>query len=381
MTPTADLSITKSDGQTEAVPGEALTYTIVVSNAGPSAVADVAIDRCDARRSEHWCQWTCAEAGGANCDDAGGSGDIASTVDLPAGGSVTFTVDATLDASATGVLSNTATLTPPVGLVDATTGDHSATDVDAITPEVDLTISKTHGATDSVPGQAITYTIVVGNDGPSNVVGAAVDDTMPADLGSVSWRCVEAGGATCTDATGSGDIATTVDLPVGATATFTVTGTIDASATGTLTNTATVSTPSGVTETDASDNVASDTNPLTPTADLSITKTDGAMSSVAGTAISYTIVASNPGPSTIVGATVTDTPPAALTGVSWTCVASVGRRAPRIRHRSDRGHGDDRRGRFGRRTRSNATVAASATGFGDEHGERDPARRFGRPDP
>ena len=96
------------------------------------------------------------------------------------------------------------------------------------------------------------------------------------------------------------------------------------SATGTLTNTATVSAPSGVTETDASDNSASDTNPLTPTADLSITKTDGAMSSVAGTPISYTIVASNPGPSTIVGATVSDTPPAALTAVNWTCVASVG---------------------------------------------------------
>ena len=144
MTPTADLSITKTDGQTEAVPGEALTYEIVVSNAGPSAVADVAID--DVMPTDlNAVSWTCVAAGGANCDDVSGSGDIATTVDLPAGGSVTFTVDATLDASATGVLSNTATLTPPVGLVDATTADHSATDVDTITPEADLTISKTHG--------------------------------------------------------------------------------------------------------------------------------------------------------------------------------------------------------------------------------------------
>ena len=70
-------------------------------------------------------------------------------------------------------------------------------------------------ATDSAPGESITYTIVVGNDGPSDVVGAAVDDTMPGDLSAVTWACVEAGGATCTDATGSDDIATTVDLPVG----------------------------------------------------------------------------------------------------------------------------------------------------------------------
>ena len=221
-------------------------------------------------------------------------------------------------------MSNTASLTPPVGLVDATTADHSATDVDTITPEADLTITKTHGSTDSAPGESITYTIVVGNDGPSDVVDAAVDDVLPADLSGVSWTCTEAGGASCGDANGMDDIVTTVDLPVGGTATFEVTGTIDPGATGTLTNTAGVSVPSGVTETDVSDNSATDENPLTPTADLSITKTDGAMSSVAGTAISYTIVASNPGPSTIVGATVNDTPPASLTNVSWTCAATIG---------------------------------------------------------
>ena len=32
----ADLSITKSDGQTTAVPGTPVTYTIVATNAGPS---------------------------------------------------------------------------------------------------------------------------------------------------------------------------------------------------------------------------------------------------------------------------------------------------------------------------------------------------------
>ena len=316
---------------------------------------------------------------GANCDDAGGSGDIASTVDLPAGGSVTFTVDATLDASATGSLSNTATLTPPVGLDDATTADHSATDVDTITPEADLTISKMHGPTDSVPGESITYTIVVGNDGPSNVVGAAVDDTMPAELSAVSWDCVEAGGASCGDAAGIDDISTTVDLPVGATATFTVTGTIDASATGTLTNDATVSAPSGVTETDVSDNAASDTNPLTPTADLSITKTDGAMSSVAGTAISYTIVASNPGPSTIVSATVNDTPTGGVDRSELDLRRLIRLLVCRARTRSDRRHGDDRRRRFGHlHTRRHRGRVRNR--FGHQLGERGTARRLGRPD-
>ena len=38
--------------------------------------------------------WTCTDGVGGNCDDASGSGDIATTVDLAPAGSVTFTVDA-----------------------------------------------------------------------------------------------------------------------------------------------------------------------------------------------------------------------------------------------------------------------------------------------
>jgi hypothetical protein len=37
LTPSADLGITKTDGVTTATPGGSVTYTIVASNAGPSA--------------------------------------------------------------------------------------------------------------------------------------------------------------------------------------------------------------------------------------------------------------------------------------------------------------------------------------------------------
>ncbi|MBK7908647.1 MAG: IPTL-CTERM sorting domain-containing protein, partial [Gemmatimonadetes bacterium] len=43
---------------------------------------------------------------------------------------------------------------------------------------------------------------------------------------------------------------------------------------------------------------------------------------------SPTIVASNAGPSTATGATVTDNFPAALTGATWTCTASAGSSCP-----------------------------------------------------
>ena len=52
-----------------------------------------------------------------------------------------------------------------------------------------------------------------------------------------------------------------------------------------------------MTDPDPADNNASDTDTLTPQADLAITKTDGVTSAVPGTPDTYTIVVSNAGPS------------------------------------------------------------------------------------
>jgi uncharacterized repeat protein (TIGR01451 family) len=57
--------------------------------------------------------------------------------------------------------------------------------------------------------------------------------------------------------------------------------------------------------------------------DLAIVKT-GLATASAGTAINYTIVATNNGELTVAGATVTDNFPAELANASWTCVATPG---------------------------------------------------------
>ncbi len=43
VTPSADLSIAKADSADPVLPGNSLTYTVTVSNAGPSAANDVAV--------------------------------------------------------------------------------------------------------------------------------------------------------------------------------------------------------------------------------------------------------------------------------------------------------------------------------------------------
>ncbi|MBK7908645.1 MAG: DUF11 domain-containing protein [Gemmatimonadetes bacterium] len=80
----------------------------------------------------------------------------------------------------------------------------------------------------------------------------------------------------------------------------------------------------------AGNNLATDGNTvITPTADLSVTKTDGVTSVNQNGTVTYAIVASNAGPSAVTGATVTDVFPAQLTGATWTCAATAGSAARR----------------------------------------------------
>ena len=258
LTPQADLAITKTDGVTTATPGGSVTYTITASNAGPSnAPGSTVADTFPAALTG---TWTCVGAGGGTCT-ASGSGNISDTVNLPVGGSVTYSVSAAISAAATGSLSNTATVAAAGGVTDPTPANNSATDTDTLAPQVDLSITKTNGVTSVTAGTTVTYTIIASNSGPSNAPGSTVTDTLPASLTGATWACVGAGGATCT-ASGSGNISDTVNLPAGGSVTYTVTATLSLSATGTLSNTATVAAAGGITDIAPANNSATDTDAI-----------------------------------------------------------------------------------------------------------------------
>ena len=315
---TANLGITKTDGVTAVAQGGTATYTIVASNAGPTLVNGATVT--DTFPAALTCTWTCAGGAGGTCP-ASGSGNINSSVNLPVGGSASFTANCTVAANATGSISNTASVTSTV--TDPVPGNNSATDTDNVTASANLGITKTDGVTVATPGGTVSYTIVASNAGPTLVNGATVTDTFPASL-SCTWTCVGGAGGTC-PASGTGNISSSVNLPVGGTATFTTSCNIAPTATGSLSNTAAIT--SALADPVPDNNSATDIDTLTPSANLGITKTNGVTTSTPGATTSYTIVASNAGPSAVTGATVTDTLPAALS-CSWTCAGAVGGTCP-----------------------------------------------------
>ena len=188
----------------------------------------------------------------------------------------------------------------------------------------DLSVSKSDSRTMVAPGEDVTYTIVVSNDGPTAVDGVQVLDPLPAPLSSATWSCTAGPGASCI-ASGTGGIDdTVVVLPAGGQVVYSLTATLPASATGTVVNTVTVSPPAGIVDPDVSNNVATDEDVMTPRADLAVVKTSSTPDVLPGQGVSFAITVTNLGPSDVTGATVEDLVPEGLAGVTWSCSAPPG---------------------------------------------------------
>lgn len=161
-----DLSITKNDGKLAVNRGEAVTYAIVVSNAGPSAATGATISDV-IPSSLTGATWTCSAGTGATCA-ASGSGNINDTVNIPASGSITYTLHATVSNTLTTDVINNATVIPPAGLTDTNLSNNSVSDIDNLNR---LSIAKSASpSTYSTLGATISYSYTIENIGTSTLV-------------------------------------------------------------------------------------------------------------------------------------------------------------------------------------------------------------------
>jgi LPXTG-site transpeptidase (sortase) family protein len=175
---------------------------------------------------------------------------------IQAGGTCTVTVSVT--ALAAGTYNNA---TGAVRSSNGGTGAPSNIATLTVNPSADLSITKNDGLTGVNRGATVTYVIVVRNAGPSTVVGASVTDTVPSSLLGATWTCVADPGASCTSS-GSGNINDTVTIPVGKKVIYRLTATVSSTAATLIVNTASVLPPSGVTDSNLSNNSATDTDYL-----------------------------------------------------------------------------------------------------------------------
>jgi len=164
----ADLTIAKTDGLTVVNQGGALSYTVTAGNDGPGDVVGATVS--DNFPAGLTCTWTCLASAGSSCTVGPVAGNLADGVNLLAGGTATYTALCTVAASASGNLSNTATIGAPSGVNDADPSDNSATDSTAVneTPVADCRDV-------TVPGDPTTCTAAANvDDGSSDPDGDAL---------------------------------------------------------------------------------------------------------------------------------------------------------------------------------------------------------------
>jgi uncharacterized repeat protein (TIGR01451 family) len=255
--------------------------------------------------------WTCSQTGqDVTCEYA----NI-----LASGSSTSLALDVSLDASMSGMVTNTATVSSPVD--DPDLGNNTDTDDTTITPppapHADLGITKT---SDGVlhPGTDETYTIVVTNYGPDVAFAPTqVVDTLPEGLtyNNNNPDCAaDSNVVTCT---------INNDIAVGDSVTIQLTVHVDVAVSGSVRNFAVVS-GSGIDPTPDNDSDDDTATVYVPRADLALDKAHNGNFIVGENGV-YTLTVTNNGPDLAEDLVVTDTLPVGLTFVSaegTTCSAT-----------------------------------------------------------
>ena len=222
----------------------------------------------------------------------------------------TATILVTAGSSARGTITNTAVISG--NEPDPNMANNTSTVTTQINALDDLAIVKTASANPVIAGNALTYTLAASNNGPSNATGVTITDTLPAGVtyasATTSLGTVSQAGGTVTVNVGS--------LANGAGATATILVMVGPNTRGSITNTAVIA--GNEPDSNMANNTSTVTTQINALDDLAIVKTASANPVIAGNALTYTLAATNNGPSNATGVTITDTLPAGVTYTSAT---------------------------------------------------------------
>ncbi|WP_187313348.1 Ig-like domain-containing protein [Lysobacter capsici] len=293
----ADLAVTKTASSATPIVGTNITFTVTVSNNGPSAAAGVSVN--DQLPAGYTFVSATPSVGTYNA----GTG-VWAVGGLASGANATLQIVATV--LPTGPYANTATATSTTN--DPTPGNNTATNTPVPVASADLAVTKTASSATPTVGTNITFTVTVSNNGPSAAAGVNVNDQLPA-----GYTFVSANPSVGTYNAGTGVWAVGA-LASGANATLDIVATVLPN--GPYANTATAT--STTSDPTPGNNTATSTPVPVASADLAVTKTASSATPTVGTNITFTVTVSNNGPSAAAGVNVNDQLPAGYTFVSAT---------------------------------------------------------------
>jgi len=195
---------------------------------------------------------------------------------------------------------------------DSNANNNTATLSVASNLTLDLSAALAASTSSTTTGGTVNYVLVLRNAGPAMATYAPFGVSLPSGLTLTAWLSSSAGTGASVNSltTSSSTISGSLTLASGAAVTLTYQVQVGSAASGTLTTTATIAAPTGLTESNTSNNLATASLVVTgpAVADL-VSAISVTASSTPGYTVSAVVTVSNNGPSTAQNVTVTLTLP------------------------------------------------------------------------
>ncbi|MEL4308908.1 PKD domain-containing protein [Joostella sp. CR20] len=320
----ADLSVTKSVSPTSASIGDTVTFTVVVTNDGPSNATGVAIqDDLPAGYT-----LTAVNNGGS----MSGNSAIWTNLNIVNGGSQTLTYEATVEPGNGGLLNyyNRVQVTASDQFDPDSTPDNDKpleddfafAQISLVGDYVDIEVSKTYTSTNTPvnPGDEVTFTVSVTNTGTIDATGVEVTDQLRAGY-TYSATAPVASQGTYDTSNGAWLVG---DLAIGQVETLTITVDVVAVAdeeqyvnVARLTDVDQTDIDSSPGNNDPTEDDQDEVNPsVEPLVDLNLSKTVNVANPEVNSEVIFTLTILNEGVTTAPGVEITDVLPSGYTFVN-----------------------------------------------------------------
>ncbi|MBQ4822934.1 DUF11 domain-containing protein, partial [Aquimarina sp. MMG016] len=299
----SDLVVSKTVDNSTPNEGDTITYTIAVTNDGPSDATVVVVnDLLPAGVT-----YVSDTPSVGTYDDATGDWVIGTIIN---GDTISLDIIATVDAGTSGdTINNVITVTLEQDDPDLTNNDLE--EEITVRNDADLVISKTVNNSTPNEGETITYTITVTNNGAAQATALVVNDPLPA---GVTYSSDVPSQGSYAPASGNWDIGT---LDNGDTATLDILASVDVGTSGdTINNIITVTLEQD--DPDLTNNDLEEEIIVGNDADLVISKTVNNSTPNEGDIVTYTITVTNNGAAQATALVVNDPLPVGVTYVSDT---------------------------------------------------------------
>jgi len=217
----ADLGVTQSASPSSVLAGSNVTYTLTVTNEGPSSASSVVLTDNLVGQTNYV---SCSSTAGS-CSVSGNTVTV-NIGTLANGASVTVTLVASVNAATADGTTITNSASVSSAAPDPNSGNNTATATTTVSNPTDLSITDNVTPNPVVAGLNATFTLIVTNNGPATAEEVAVSESLP--LGTTFVSCSAPSGWSCTNSSGN-VTASGASLSSGASATITVIANINAS--------------------------------------------------------------------------------------------------------------------------------------------------------